>query len=119
MTDPSERFRCPVRKFLALALADKVFVDDITPESLDNRWVSPTAGSRTFAIKPDKKDIPVIRKMMANGQTHSREIWTAMSLTTMLGHVCLDAGYTEPVTAYSFRRGVANKMEGKDYHLYD
>ncbi|KAF1924803.1 uncharacterized protein M421DRAFT_271125 [Didymella exigua CBS 183.55] len=49
--------------------------------------------------------------MMPNGQTHPTEICSAMSVNTMLGQVCLDAGYTEPVTAYTFRRGVANNME--------
>ncbi|KAJ4364737.1 hypothetical protein N0V95_000684 [Ascochyta clinopodiicola] len=34
-----------------------------------------------------------------------------MSVNTILGDICRDAGYTEPVTAYTFRRGVANKME--------
>jgi hypothetical protein len=111
--NPRERFRRPVTKFLGLALADDVFVDNVSPESLDNRWVPSTAGSRTFAMKPEMKDVPILRKMMPNGQTHSREIWSAMSVNSMLGQVCLDAGYTEPVTAYSFRRGVANNMEGK------
>ena len=83
-TNPKERFRCPVRKFLALDLADKVFVEGITPESLDNRCVLPTANSKQFAIKPDKKNIPILRRMMPNGQPHSSEIWTGMSLTTML-----------------------------------
>ena len=102
-----------MRKFLALALADDVFVDNVTPESLDNRWVPPTAGSKVFAIKAEMKDVPVLRKMMPSGGTHPTEIWSAMSVNSMLGQVCLDAGYTEPVTAYSFRRGVANNMEGK------
>ncbi|KAF2629284.1 hypothetical protein BU25DRAFT_420158 [Macroventuria anomochaeta] len=57
------------------------------------------------------KDIPIIRKMMPDGQTHPYQIWSAMSVNSALGQVCLDAGYTEPVTTYSFRRGVANNME--------
>ena len=107
-----------MRKFLALALADDIFVDDVSPKSLDNRWIPPTAGSRVFAIKPEKRDIPIIRKMMPNGETHPREIWSAMSVNTVLGQVCLDAGYTEPVTTYSFRRGVANNMEGEIMQSY-
>lgn len=114
-TDPQERYKCPVRKFLALALADDVFIDEVTPESLDNRWVLPTAGSRIFAIKTEKKNLPVVRRMLPNGQISPTNIWSAMSVNTMLGDICRDAGYVEPVTAYTFRRGVANKMEGERF----
>ena len=102
-----------MRKFLALTLADDVFIDNVSPESLDDRWVPPTAGSRVLPIKAEMKDMPILRKMMPSGQTHPREIWNAVSVNSMLGQVCLDAGSTEPVTAYSFRRGVANNIEGK------
>lgn len=112
-TIPQERYKCPVRKFLALALADDVFVDKVTPESLDSRRISPTAESRIFQIRADKKNVPILRKFLANGQTDPTQIWSAMSLNTILGDICREAGYTEPVTAYTFRRGVANSMEGK------
>lgn len=113
--DPKERFKCPVRKFLALALADDVFANQISPESLNNRWVLPTAGSRIFEIREDKKNLPIFRKMLPGGAVSETCIMSAMSTNTLLKEICEECGYTEPVTTYSLRRGVANKLEGKSY----
>ncbi|KAF1922500.1 uncharacterized protein M421DRAFT_10501 [Didymella exigua CBS 183.55] len=109
--DPKERFKCPVRKFIALALADDVFVQQMSPKDFDNRWVPTSAGSRLFGIKEDKQSLPVFRKMLPGGAVSPDRIMTAMSTTTFLKEICEECGYTEPVTTYTFRRGVANKLE--------
>lgn len=41
--------------------------------------------------------------MLPNGRTDPRKIWSAMAVNHILKDLCMDAGYTEPVTAYSFR----------------
>jgi integrase len=109
--DPTVRWRCPFRKFLALALADNVFTHQRTPEDFDDRWISPTAASRTFQIKEDKKCLPLLRKIQGH-RISSSKILSAMSMNAVLKELCEDAGYTERVTCYSFRRGFANKAEG-------
>ena len=115
--DPKERFKCPVRKFLALALADDVFAHHVSAESLDNRWVPSTAGSRMFAIREDKKSLPIFCKMLPGGAVSGTEIMSAMSTNNFLKEICDECGYTEPVTTYTFRHGVANKMEGKRHAI--
>ena len=83
--DSRVRFRCPVRKFLALALANDVFVDNITPESLNNCWIAPTANSRVLAIKAEMNNIPIICVINADSLTHLTKIWSRMSVNALLG----------------------------------
>lgn len=109
--EPRERFRCPVRKFLALALADDVFVEQKTPEDFENRWIRPTANSRIFEIKDEKKNLPIFRKVEGT-KISSDRIMTAVSSSALIKDICEQCGYKEPVTTYTFRRGVANKLEG-------
>ncbi|KAF2744175.1 hypothetical protein M011DRAFT_450125 [Sporormia fimetaria CBS 119925] len=108
--DPTQRYRCPIRKFLALALADDVFVNQRLPEDFDNRWIRPTASSRVFEIKEEKRNLPLCRKIDGLRVSETR-MQTASSLNRILKDICEQCGYTEPVTTYTFRRGVANKVE--------
>jgi hypothetical protein len=40
-------------------------------------------------------DVPIVLKILANHQTSRTEIWSAMSVNTILGDICRDAGYGE------------------------
>jgi hypothetical protein len=111
--DPTQRFRCPVRKFLALALADDVFVTQKTPEDFETRYVCSSANSRSFDIKRSKKDVPVFRKIEGK-RVSETAIMTAGSSNALIKEICESCGYMEPVTTYTFRRGVANKVEGNN-----
>jgi hypothetical protein len=113
--EPTKRYWCPVRKFLALALADDVFVQQKAPEEFEDRWIGTTATSRTFEISDDKKRLPIFRKLEGK-QVSSSAIMTACSSNALIKDICEQCGYTEPVTTYTFRRGVANKLEGNRPH---
>jgi hypothetical protein len=104
-----------VRKFLALALADDVFVQQKAPEEFEDRWIGTTATSRTFEISDDKKRLPIFRKLEGK-RVSSSAIMTACSSNALIKDICEQCGYTEPVTTYTFRRGVANKLEGNRTH---
>jgi hypothetical protein len=41
---------------------------------------------------------------------------TACSSNALIKDICEQCGYTEPVTTYTFQRGVANKLEGNRPH---
>ena len=113
--EPTKRYRCPVRKFLALALADDVFVQQKAPEEFEDRWIGTTATSRTFEISDDKKRLLMFRKLEGR-RVSSSEIMTACFSNALIKDICEQCGYTEPVTTYTFRRGVANKLEGNRPH---
>jgi hypothetical protein len=110
--DATKRWRCPIRKFLALALADDVFVHLKTPAAFDDRWMSSTTRSRVIEIHKDKRSLPILRKTEQN-RISSTKIVSAMSSNALLQDICQQCGYTEPVTTYTFRRGFANKAEGE------
>lgn len=109
--DPKQRFKCPVRKFRALALADDVFIQHKSPEDFENRWIRPTAILRSFNIKEDKRRLTVFRKTVGKRILETKII-TACSSNALIKDICKQCGYAEPVTTYTFRRGVANKVEG-------
>jgi integrase len=112
--NPAEYFRCPVRMFLALALADDVFVEQNKPEDFEVRFIPPTANSRSFSIKETKKRLPIFRTFDRDRMSETKML-SATSASKILSDICKDCGYTEPVTAYTFRRGVANKLEGNHH----
>jgi hypothetical protein len=113
--NPKLRYRCAIRKFLALALADDVFVHYKAPEDFENRWMSTTATSRELHIRDDKKNIPIFRKAEGS-QISSTLIMAATSTNYFVKDICEQCGYPEPVTTYTFRRGMANNMEGNSPH---
>jgi hypothetical protein len=113
--EPTKRYRCPVRKFLALALADDVFVQQKEPKDFENRWIQTTATLRAFEISDDKKRLPIFRKLEGK-RVSSSAIMTACSSNALIKDICEQCGYTESATIYTFRRGVANKLEGNRPH---
>ncbi|KAF2866590.1 hypothetical protein BDV95DRAFT_203713 [Massariosphaeria phaeospora] len=105
-------YRCLVWKFLALALADNVFDEQKAPEDFEDRRIRATATSRTFQIGDDKKKLLIFRKLEGK-RVSSTAIMTGASSNALITDICEQCGYTETVTTYTFRRGVANKLEAK------
>lgn len=110
--DSTKRWRCPVRKILALALADDVFVHVKSPEELGDRWMNRTARSRIIEIKAEKRHLPILRRIEDKKVSES-QIMSAPALNSLVKDICEQCGYTENVTACTFRRGFANKVEGE------
>ncbi|KAF2744366.1 hypothetical protein M011DRAFT_171687 [Sporormia fimetaria CBS 119925] len=108
--DPTQRYKCPIRKFLALALADDVFANQHSPEQFDDRWIRSTAKSKIFEIKEEKRNLPLFRRIVGKRVSETM-MQTACSTNAFLKDICEQCGYLEPVTTYTFRRGVANKVE--------
>lgn len=105
---------CPVRWFLYLALADNVFTGNKTLSDFEKRSLSSTAESYLFQIKPEKKELPIIRMMDQDGESVSMtRILSASALHHSLKQLGYRCGYKEIVTCYAFRRGFANGIEGK------
>ncbi|KAF1937317.1 hypothetical protein EJ02DRAFT_437966 [Clathrospora elynae] len=111
-TEPRKRFMCPVTFFLAMALADGVFVDQKIPADFVHRPIKKTANSREIHIRDDKKDLPVLRKLQGNSISLD-QIMSAHSMLDYLKSLCSRCGYKGTVTCYSFRRGFANAIDGK------
>ena len=71
----------PVVLFLAMAFADRAFLDDITPETLLRMQASQTAKARWFEWKPNIQNLPIIRQNEKNGGISE---WRGMTYATLL-----------------------------------
>ncbi|KAF2680670.1 hypothetical protein K458DRAFT_256458, partial [Lentithecium fluviatile CBS 122367] len=77
----------------------------------EERFLEPTAPSRGFLMREDKKILPVCRSLEGAAVSNTK-IVSASSLGTHLKDLGLRCGYKDPVSPYAFRRGFANGIEG-------
>ncbi|KAF1978401.1 hypothetical protein BU23DRAFT_564002 [Bimuria novae-zelandiae CBS 107.79] len=109
-THVSRRAFCPVVHFLALALADDVFTELSLPH-LQERKIPIGSNSHRFAIKEDKKDLSILR--MFTGRPHRKgQIVAASSFYHQILELGRRCGYEKPISAYCFRRGFQNGIDG-------
>ena len=108
--DPTKQFTCPVAHYLALALADEVFIDQKSATDFASRYIPPSANSRSFMIRKDKTRLPVIRKLERRSISAHRML-SGVSMNTYLAELGERAGYSDRITGYDFRRGFANGIE--------
>jgi hypothetical protein len=109
--DAKRKFACPVRWFLGLAVADDVFETHTCLADFDDRWIQQGTNSRRIRIKEDKKDIPILRKLIGT-KISPTEIMGATSIACYLRDIGRRCGYQDDLTSYAFRRGFANGVEG-------
>lgn len=102
---------CPVLHFLAIALADHIFVEQDCPADFEKRYLPSSVNSRPFKIKEEKKGLTLIRKMRKNDYSISDDLLSAISIGKYIVDMGQRAGYRERITPYAFRRGFANGID--------
>ncbi|KAF2680563.1 hypothetical protein K458DRAFT_458101, partial [Lentithecium fluviatile CBS 122367] len=90
--------------------AHNVFLNH-TAVNFKNRYLSPTTSSREFAIRSNKKELPVLRAVRR--EVISDTMMCAVTINSMLRDLGARCRYKDIVTCYSFRRGFANAIEDK------
>lgn len=98
--------------FLGLALADNVFTE-LSLSTLDDRRIPMSSNSRRFGIREGKKDMPILR--MLTGGARKGKVLSASSLYHELKDLGQRCGYEKPISAYCFRRGFANGIDGTEF----
>ncbi|KAF2727585.1 hypothetical protein EJ04DRAFT_594441, partial [Polyplosphaeria fusca] len=111
-TDPERVHSCPIRTFVALALADEAFEGPQSPSDFSHRSLPSTAISKVYPIRADKLKTPVVRATSGTS-IHPTRILSASTLHQHLEKIGQRCGYKDNITAYAFRRGFANGIEGK------
>ncbi|KAF2729022.1 hypothetical protein EJ04DRAFT_448155, partial [Polyplosphaeria fusca] len=112
-TKPEHAFACPIRTFIAMALADGAFEGPKSVKDFSYRSLPPpTARSKLYRIRADKCKIPVIRATQG-ASIHPSRMLSACILHQHLQKLGQRCGYQDDITSYAFRRGFANGIEGK------
>lgn len=72
-----------------------------------------SSNSRRFSIREDKKGMPILR--MLTGSAPNGKVLSASSLYHALKDLAQRYGYEKPISAYCFRRGFANGIDGMEF----
>ncbi|KAK6430070.1 hypothetical protein LTR95_013780, partial [Oleoguttula sp. CCFEE 5521] len=113
----SDRTKCPISLLFALGFARNVFATLTCPEDLEKiPTPAPGCAPHTLLLRPEMENAPVFQALERRGghkKFSDNRMWDAGVLATMLKELGHRAGYEEPVTPYSFRRGFANEHDKK------
>ncbi|KAH9828465.1 Protein of unknown function (DUF3435) [Teratosphaeria destructans] len=105
------RRMCPVAVILALGIADEVFKDIVCPEDLLRLRFQPGQEVIPIRIRPEKKNLPILRRIDRSDNVSVSEIMTADQLCKHLTRLGWRAGYEENLGTYSFRRAFGNQLD--------
>ncbi len=110
---PQDRSLCPVSYFLALALSDEVFQHISNSSQFGSLDVPEGREHLCVPYKEDKVDLSIVRSVAQNGSVSPSRICSVSRLGSELSQLGLRAGYNQKLYSYSFRRGQAQKVDGK------
>jgi hypothetical protein len=94
---------------MGFALADDAYHG--LAEAIRSPHLAASASSFKFPLKPGKSDLPVCRRRVPDNSISSA-IMTGFSLSEHLYDLGLRCGYKDKVSAYAFRRGCGNALDG-------
>lgn len=100
---------CPLTIFFALAVADGA----LDMAQLQDRSIDAGANSKPIKIKEEMLEVPILRATKDQIIISDEAILKYNSLEYMLVKLGERAGYEEPLSAYTFRRGVGNALDSK------
>ncbi|KAI9886468.1 MAG: hypothetical protein M1823_001718 [Watsoniomyces obsoletus] len=108
---PSNRFLCPVSYFLALAFSDDVFDGISSMSTLKKLKVPPGQTVLVLPYKSTAAELPVFRAAKENHSPSKDRSMSTETLRLILQELGIRAGYGQPLMAYNFRRGQAQKLD--------
>ncbi|KAI9785817.1 MAG: hypothetical protein M1816_008209 [Peltula sp. TS41687] len=108
---------CPIIHFLAIAFADNAFDSEkiSKPEDIYNLQVPTNLNSIQIKWKPDMQDKPIFRRATRTADGIRISLDKALAYDTCnknLKRLGRSAGFSDNVTLYCLRRGVANVVDG-------
>lgn len=102
----------PTILLLALAFADKAFVDDLTPEELLDIQRQHTSGITWLKWKQEILKTPVFRHCARGTTLSDTQGMGYAAFRREFVRIQIACGYSETVTPYAIRRGAANILHG-------
>jgi hypothetical protein len=111
--EPTIRSMCPILHFMAMALADGVFIDASTFEDIRAHMVPPGTGTYTFKYKSTANSKPIMRATCPDGSISEDRILSYDAFNNALKGLGQRAGYEENMSAYCFRRAFARSILSK------
>lgn len=102
---------CPLTLFFALAVADGA----LDMEQLLDRNIEAGTNAKVIRFKKELLETPILRATRDQSEISDEAILKYNSLEYMLVKLGERAGYKEPLSAYTFRRGVGNALDSKCY----
>jgi hypothetical protein len=116
--EQDDRALCPVTWFLAQALADRVFEDVESIDDMESREIPPGASRYTFRYRSGKDTQPIMRGVRPDGTISDNNIWNYNCFSNQIKSLGQRAGYEDRLSAYCFRRGYANAIQGMFMFMY-
>jgi hypothetical protein len=108
----NDRALCPVTWFLAQALADRAFEDAESIDEMESKEIPPGATRYTFRYRSGKETLPIMRGVCPNGTISDKNIWNYNCFSNQIKSLGQRVGYEDRLSAYCFRRGYANAIQG-------
>jgi hypothetical protein len=108
--EPTIRLMCPIMHFMAMALADGVFVDASTFEDIRSNMVPPGTGTFTYKYQSAANSKPIMRATCPDGTILENRILSYDAFNNALKGLGQQAGYKENMSAYCFCRAFARSI---------